>query len=124
MAGEFAAAAGASLTIMAVRQVISSLEVREFARIEHTIFGEIAELETPAILAQAKADTAGLGIREVSTALGDGDVARAILKMAEDISAVLIVVGKRGQSRLEGLLLGSVSQKLVSLADRPVTVVP
>ncbi len=35
-----------------------------------------------------------------------------------------IVAGKRGTVRLSGLLLGSISQKLVSVAAYPVTVVP
>jgi nucleotide-binding universal stress UspA family protein len=35
-----------------------------------------------------------------------------------------IIVGKRGTGRLTGLLLGSVSQKLVSLSPLPVTVIP
>jgi nucleotide-binding universal stress UspA family protein len=35
-----------------------------------------------------------------------------------------IVVGKRGRGRLSSLLLGSVSQKLASLATVPVIVVP
>ncbi len=34
------------------------------------------------------------------------------------------MVGKRGDGQLKGLLLGSVSQKLVSLAEMPVIVVP
>jgi len=36
----------------------------------------------------------------------------------------MIGVGRRGQGRLAGLLLGSVSQKLVSLAPCIVVVVP
>ena len=35
-----------------------------------------------------------------------------------------IVVGKRDVGRIAGLLLGSISQKIVSLAPKPVTVVP
>jgi nucleotide-binding universal stress UspA family protein len=37
---------------------------------------------------------------------------------------ILSVVGKRGTGRIIGLLVGSISQKLVSLAPIPVTVIP
>jgi nucleotide-binding universal stress UspA family protein len=53
-----------------------------------------------------------------------GDVAQTILEIARESHADLIVVGKRGNGRLAGLLLGSVSQKLASLAPVPVTIVP
>jgi len=36
----------------------------------------------------------------------------------------VIVVGKRGAGQVAGLLIGSVSQKLVSLSPLPVTIVP
>jgi nucleotide-binding universal stress UspA family protein len=38
--------------------------------------------------------------------------------------ADILVIGRRGHSRLAGLLLGSVSQKLTSLAPCKVMVVP
>jgi nucleotide-binding universal stress UspA family protein len=53
-----------------------------------------------------------------------GDVAQTIVEIAQEKNAENIVVGKRGVGRIAGLLLGSVSQKIVSLAPRPVTVVP
>ena len=59
------------------------------------------------------------GIRD-----GAGYVAQTIIEIAPEKDADVIVVGKHGKGRIAGLLLGSVSQKLVSLAPRPVTVVP
>jgi nucleotide-binding universal stress UspA family protein len=53
-----------------------------------------------------------------------GDVAEAVIDIAKEKAADVIVVGKRGAGPVERLLLGSVSRKLVSLAPVPVIVVP
>ena len=45
-----------------------------------------------------------------------GDAVAFILEVAAREKADTIVVGKRGRGRLVGLLIGSVSQKLISLA--------
>jgi nucleotide-binding universal stress UspA family protein len=50
-------------------------------------------------------------------------VAGAILAVAGDFHPGVIVMGSRGLSVLEGLLLGSVSHKVIQLADSPVLVV-
>ena len=53
-----------------------------------------------------------------------GKVAQAAIDVANEKETDLIVVGKRGAGPIAKLLLGSVSQKRVSLADQPVTIVP
>jgi len=57
------------------------------------------------------------------TELLEGPKAEAIIKVAETRNADLIVLGARGMSSLEGLLLGSVSQKVIHHASCPVFVV-
>ena len=57
------------------------------------------------------------------TELLEGPMAEAILNVAETRNADLIVLGARGTSSLEGLLLGSVSQKVIHHAPCSVLVV-
>jgi nucleotide-binding universal stress UspA family protein len=53
-----------------------------------------------------------------------GGAAHAIADMAASRNADLIVVGTRGQGPLTGLLLGSVTQRLLHIATCPVLAVP
>jgi nucleotide-binding universal stress UspA family protein len=53
-----------------------------------------------------------------------GGPAHAIEEIAGDVRADLIVAGTRGHSPVTGLLLGSVTQRLLHIAGRPVLVVP
>ncbi len=53
-----------------------------------------------------------------------GGPAHALAQIADEVSADLIVAGSRGHSPLTGLLLGSVSQRLLQVAHQPVLVVP
>ena len=55
---------------------------------------------------------------------GGSGVAHAIADIAEKSNADLIVAGTRGHSPIEGLLLGSVTQRLLHTAKQPVLVVP
>lgn len=53
-----------------------------------------------------------------------GDPAAELLRAAAELDAACIVVGRHGRGRLARLLLGSVTDRLVGHADRPVLVVP
>jgi nucleotide-binding universal stress UspA family protein len=53
----------------------------------------------------------------------EGPLAEAIINVAETRGADLIIIGARGMSSIEGLLLGSVSQKVIHHATCPVLVV-
>jgi nucleotide-binding universal stress UspA family protein len=53
-----------------------------------------------------------------------GGPAHAIEEIAANAEADLIVMGTRGHSPVAGLLLGSVTQRLLHIARRPVLAVP
>src|SRR4249920_2738670 len=55
---------------------------------------------------------------------GGSGVAHAIADIADKSNADLIVAGTRGHPPVEGLLLGSVTQRLLHIAKQPVLVVP
>jgi nucleotide-binding universal stress UspA family protein len=60
---------------------------------------------------------------EVHAELVEGSDADAILTLAEKHQADLILMGTRGFGAVKGLLVGSVSRKVIHLADCPVMVV-
>lgn len=52
-----------------------------------------------------------------------GEVAEVIANVAEVEKCELIVMGSKGKSDLEGLILGSVTHKVLNIASSPVLVV-
>jgi nucleotide-binding universal stress UspA family protein len=58
---------------------------------------------------------------ELETALGDP--AEEVIAYTERNPQVMVVIGRRGLSRMKSLLLGSVSDKVIRHAKCPVTVV-
>jgi nucleotide-binding universal stress UspA family protein len=59
----------------------------------------------------------------VETELLEGPTAEAILQVAEVRKADLIILGARGLGTLKGLLLGSVSHKVLQHASCPVLII-
>ncbi len=53
-----------------------------------------------------------------------GGPAHAIVEIADRVGGDLIVTGTRGHSSIAGLLLGSVTHRLLHIAKRPVLAVP
>jgi nucleotide-binding universal stress UspA family protein len=127
-AAELAAQCDAELILMTVVRnlhTFPSVEFAAYVRDEHMQIGsaDVAQSAAEAVLASARLRAQGKGVKQVSTEPTFGDPAERIIEVARDKRADLIVVGSRGHGRFAGLLLGSVSQKVVSHAPCPVTVV-
>lgn len=61
---------------------------------------------------------------EVRRGVSVGDIAKVLGDVAEERDAELVVVGRRGMSRLTAMVLGSVADATVRDGRRPVLVVP
>jgi nucleotide-binding universal stress UspA family protein len=64
------------------------------------------------------------GRAKVRGLLAEGDPAQEIIQVAKDEGVDLIVMGSRGMGPIQGLLLGSVTNRVLHGAERPVLVVP
>lgn len=118
-AGRLASAAGAEVVVVHQRSDTAA---------DH---GPTVPSPAGAEQAQSLVDTAvaALVAAGVSSARGrvlrglHGEEAQAVLEVAREEEADMIIVGPRGIGRLAGLLVGSVTNRLVQLSDRPVLVV-
>lgn len=80
------------------------------------------ELAGQAVLDQARGKLGATAL-DVQEELLEGPPAEAILSVAQTSHADLIIMGTRGLGALKGLVLGSVSHKVVQLAHCPVLMV-
>jgi nucleotide-binding universal stress UspA family protein len=91
--------------------------------------GEIADHEEAIeelgekVLGKAREQAVGHGV-EIGEELVPKRAVQALIDVADDRDARLIVVGSFGESALKGIILGSTTSKLLHLTDRPVLVVP
>jgi nucleotide-binding universal stress UspA family protein len=76
-----------------------------------------------AVLQAAQDDASRAGVREVETFARQGDAADAILDVAEEQHADLIVVGNKGMTGAKRFLLGSVPNKVSHHAPCSVLIV-
>jgi nucleotide-binding universal stress UspA family protein len=69
------------------------------------------------------ADIAAHGLA-VRTAVGHGDAGAEIVRLASDEAADLIVIATHGTTGWRHAMFGSVAEKVVRLARRPVLTIP
>jgi nucleotide-binding universal stress UspA family protein len=113
-----AEASSARLIIVHVKEIIAGraggypVQVDE-EEVEQKIQGQVKDLKD-----------AGLNVSFEEHGTTAGGAAHAIADAAKEAGADLIVVGTRGQGPISGLLLGSVTHRLLHVAPSPVLAVP
>ncbi|HTJ58520.1 MAG TPA: universal stress protein [Devosiaceae bacterium] len=129
-AAELARHCEAKLLILHVVAPIFDGKVRDelgnLARMEHREQTEYEMLQGFGrdIVHAAELKARQSGVRQIEALVEVGDPASLIVDMARARGADLIVLGRRGLGPLAGLLLGSVSHKVIQVADRPCLTVP
>jgi len=121
---ELAKGFGAELIIVNAEQGYLREDLELLRQTENAGIDEILYAVSSELLARAQAKASALGVSKIRTHSGLGDATGVILDIAKQENPDIIVVGKRGRGRLSALLIGSVSQKLVSLAPCKILVVP
>lgn len=120
-----AKAGGADLVIVNVAGATLPEKVfQSFTHSQQAWFEELLSSVSAETLAKAQERARAIGVPSIHLESRTGDIAGTIIEIAQEMQASGIVAGKRGTGRIAGFLLGSVSQKLVSLAPLPVTIVP
>jgi len=130
-AAELAKATGAKLYILTVEseRIFPLEKINELVQAK----GDVPiMMDTPAMLDEfckqaatnAEVRARVLGAPAIESEVRWGDAAETILETARSEGVDTIVLGRRGHGRLAGLLVGSVSHKVVSLSPCTVIVVP
>jgi nucleotide-binding universal stress UspA family protein len=118
-AAALAARFGASLSFLTVTKEIKVTdEVRRYLQVEQ-LAGEpqyVLDEHAQSIMRKARQMAKKAGVAKAETLIRTGQPARTIVQVAEEIEADAIVMGSRGLGDIEGLLLGSVSHKVATLA--------
>jgi len=126
VAAELTAAVGGDLNILHVSGDLSGEALDELKRSPsmEKLVGDAIDAYSQGILRRAHDRARDKGVRQIHTQQSWGDAAEKILDTVQSEKVDALVVGRRGRGRLAGLLLGSVSQKVASLAPCAVIIVP
>jgi nucleotide-binding universal stress UspA family protein len=120
-AGLFAKAFSARITALHVVPDLSPAFYAEYPIIEQELVSRMAEVN---IREKARLETVGKkrGIEFKRVIVAEGSPAKKIVETAEKEKADLIVMGKKGQSMLEKVLIGSVANHVLRHSPVPVLV--
>ncbi len=90
----------------------------------YPVFADEDELQAAIREQTAETQADGFAATLKIVASGSHSAAHVLADLAREVGADVIVVGTRGHSPITGVLLGSVTQKLLHLAPCPVLAVP
>jgi len=65
-----------------------------------------------------------LGSESIQTLVKEGDFAETILKTAKDVHADIIAMGSHGRKWLEKIVMGSVTEQVLSHSSIPLFIIP
>jgi nucleotide-binding universal stress UspA family protein len=103
--------------IKKIRDAMGGIEMSAFAPIPAP--QSAIEFLGNAVLNRAESVARESGMTNISRVLAYGNAAENIVVEAEKAKADLVVIGTRGLSDLSGLVMGSVSHKVIQLAKCP-----
>jgi nucleotide-binding universal stress UspA family protein len=101
----------------------ASVEIIGMAGLSRADIDQAAQASAQRAFDQTREGLGGELIDNIEEETSIGDPAEEIIRYTEDDHAVLVVIGRRGLSRMKSLMLGSVSDKVIRHAKSPVTVI-
>jgi nucleotide-binding universal stress UspA family protein len=123
-AAELASATGATLNVVTAYQPVGKARLNaEAQETPEDMLWAIGPAEDAEVTLQAATDAAGAAGVDVQGHAVEGDPADAILRVAEDVGADVIVVGNKGMTGTKRFLLGSVPNKISHHAPCSVLIV-
>jgi nucleotide-binding universal stress UspA family protein len=69
---------------------------------------------------EALGDAGGVAVEQETSM---GDPAEEVIRYTEDTPGAMVIIGRRGLSRMKSLMMGSVSDKVIRHAQTPVMVI-
>ena len=101
----------------------ASLEVIAIAGLTRDEIDQAAETAAQRAFDKTRQGVGENMIDQVEHEIAIGDPAEEIIRYTEDDHQILVVIGRRGLSRMRSLMLGSVSDKVLRHSKCPVTVI-
>jgi len=117
---EFASAFGAKIRLFYVFPV-SSVEIIGMAGMSRDDLESAAQAAAQRVFDKLHAEVGESPI-EIEDETSIGDPAEEIIRCTEDNHELLVILGRRGLSRIQSLVLGSVSEKVLRHAHSPIMV--
>lgn len=105
--------------VYVIRDMQVPAQLQRMAEVENIAGarGDVLMFVADQVLSDASSRASKKGVEEVRTHVGKGDPAGAIISYAKRRKNDLIVLGTRGLSKAQGMLLGSVSRKVANLCN-------